>query len=171
MSNTLQNYVGAGFPLLQQPAQVPNEIEIINFLSGILGIQVHDPVIGSFCATITKAYPVIGSTAIEFNVAKVGNLKHMSEKLNKQENSKKKNQPSEFLKVLYAESIRKKLVAILDKVCEYIPTLNFADYNYLIYEAVDTPSFYVIEKRALRETNKSSILFIYKRTFVAYDCN
>lgn len=84
---------------------------------------------------------------IQLNVMKVCNLEKTLAKMSAKECPKKKNKPNEFLKFFYNKSIHTKLVDIFNKTKGYFPKFDFASYDYTIFEANDTPTFYVIEKR------------------------
>ena len=109
---------------------------------------IRDKLIANYVKTITQ--PLVKGVILEeiqLNVMKVCNLEKMLTKMNAKQSTKKKNKPNEFLQFFYNQSIHTNLVDIINKTKGYFPKFDFASYDYTIFEAIDTPTFYVIEKR------------------------
>jgi hypothetical protein len=109
---------------------------------------IRDNLIANYVKIITRPHEKdLVLEEIQLNVMKVCNLEKILAKISAKESPKKKNKPNEFLKFFYNKSIHTKLMDIINKTEDYFPKFDFASYDYTIFEAIDTPTFYVIEKR------------------------
>jgi hypothetical protein len=109
---------------------------------------IRDKLIANYVKIITRPHEKgLNFEEIQLNVMKVCNLEKMLAKMSAKEAPKKKNKPNEFMKFFYNKSIHTKLMDIIKKTKGYFPKFDFASYDYTIFEAIETPTFYVIEKR------------------------